>query len=422
MIQILATVIFGCALVHTFVAPKIGQLRHRFRKNSPGENICHLLSEVEIIFGLWAGVLFAIWSILGLMGIQGPSGESAVQYVESVHFTEAIFVFVIMTLSSATPLQQIASRCILAISRKLFLSPGRNLALVILILGPLLGSFITEPAAMTVCCFLLLPILTSPEIRSFNKYLILGLLLVNVSIGGTLTNFAAPPVLVVAEKWGWSTGFMMSHFGWRSVAAVILSTALVTTYIRRDLDRVEIRTTDVSSSPLWVVLLDLTFLSLAVWAAHYSVLLVGIFLFYLGWATVTNEFRDEVQLKNSLLVGFFLAGLVTLGGLQAWWIQPLLSGLQSVPLYIGATALTAVTDNALLTYLGTLVPDFSEGQKYSLVAGAVTGGGLTVIANAPNPIAFSILREAFGEEGIQAGKLFFAALFPTAVAALFFLV
>jgi hypothetical protein len=54
-------------------------------------------------------------------------------------------------------------------------------------------------------------------------------------------------------------------------------------------------------------------------------------------------------------------------------------------MYFGATALTAITDNAALTYLGSLVEGVSDQLKYALVAGAVSGGGLTVIANAPNP-------------------------------------
>ena len=57
-------------------------------------------------------------------------------------------------------------------------------------------------------------------------------------------------------------------------------------------------------------------------------------------------------------------------------------------LFFGAAALTAITDNAALTYLGSLVEDISDQSKYSLVAGAVAGGGLTVIANAPNPAGF----------------------------------
>jgi Na+/H+ antiporter NhaD/arsenite permease-like protein len=85
-------------------------------------------------------------------------------------------------------------------------------------------------------------------------------------------------------------------------------------------------------------------------------------------------------------------------------------------MFIGATALTAVTDNAALTYLGTLVPNLSDAMKYSLVAGAVAGGGLTVIANAPNPIGYGILNKNLGEDGISPLYLFLGSLPYTLIA------
>ena len=119
-------------------------------------------------------------------------------------------------------------------------------------------------------------------------------------------------------------------------------------------------------------------------------------------------------MKASFLVGFFLAGLVTLGGLQSWWLKPLLSSMGDLVLFLGATSLTAITDNAALTYLGSLV-ELSEASKYALVAGAVAGGGLTVIANAPNPAGFGILKDTFGPDGINPVRLFLYALIPTLI-------
>ena len=118
-------------------------------------------------------------------------------------------------------------------------------------------------------------------------------------------------------------------------------------------------------------------------------------------------------------MGCFLAVIVTLGGLQNWWLQPVLTSLGDLPLYLGATALTGITDNAALTYLGTLV-ELSESAKYYLVAGAVAGGGLTVIANAPNPAGFGILKDSFGEEGISPLGLLISAIFPTILALIMF--
>ena len=88
---------------------------------------------------------------------------------------------------------------------------------------------------------------------------------------------------------------------------------------------------------------------------------------------------------------------------------------------ITATVLTAFNDNAAITYLATLVPNLAEVSKYAVVAGAVTGGGLTVIANAPNTAGQSILGRFF-EHGVNPLKLLIAALIPTIVMGLCFMI
>ena len=106
--------------------------------------------------------------------------------------------------------------------------------------------------------------------------------------------------------------------------------------------------------------------------------------------------------------------------MQQWWLQPVLEKMSSTLVYYGATGLTAITDNAALTYLASLVQGTSDEFKYAVVAGAITGGGLTVIANAPNPAGMSILREHFPESSVSALWLFLAALPPTIIAVLAF--
>ena len=161
--------------------------------------------------------------------------------------------------------------------------------------------------------------------------------------------------------------------------------------------------------------LHLVFLALIVVNAHHAILFTGIFLFFVGVATATKEYQEPLKFRESALVAFFLAGLVVLGGLQSWWLRPLISGLNASSLFVGATALTSVVDNAALTYLGAQIGDVSDMFKYALVAGAVAGGGMTVIANAPNPAGFSILEEKFGSSGISALKLALSATIPTLI-------
>jgi hypothetical protein len=157
-----------------------------------------------------------------------------------------------------------------------------------------------------------------------------------------------------------------------------------------------------------------------VFTNHYPEAFMGLFLLFLGLAEAYRRHHDRLILREGLMVAFFLAGLVVLGGQQQWWLQEVLSRLDETALFYGATALTAITDNAALTYLGSLVEGVSDDYKYSLVAGAVAGGGLTVIANAPNPAGFAILKDHFDDQSIGALGLLLAALPPTAVAVVCF--
>lgn len=416
--QMIATVLFGLAVLHTFSVKRFLHLAHKYPEGSIGENLFHFLGEVEVVFGLWAGILVAWWSI-------SFGTSSSVSYLNTVNYTEPAFVFVIMCMAATRPVLYFASSMINKISQILPMPKRASLFTTTLILGPLLGSFITEPAAMTVTALLLKRNFFEGKMSKKFRYATIGLLFVNVSIGGTLTHFAAPPVLMVAGPWKWDMMYMMTHFGWKAALAVVVGTLATTLVFAKELksdpgihaaeEEVEFKT-----PPIWIIAVHLIFMAGTIMHAHYMSFFIPLFLFFVGWCQVTQEFQETLKIKESLLVAFFLGGLVTLGGLQAWWIQPLISSLGDMQLYFGATVLTAVTDNAALTYLGTLVPDLSETAKYALVAGAVTGGGLTVIANAPNPAGYGILSPTFGEEGISPIGLLVGALPYTLLALIAF--
>jgi hypothetical protein len=419
--EITSLVCFVLAVLHTFLVKVFQRWALRFEEGSVGENFFHLLGEVEVVFGIWAGIF------LSMLWVHSGSGV-ALQYLEGRNFTESLFVFVIMGICSTKPILLLAESLIQSISRLLPLPMVMSNYVVTLVLAPLLGSVITEPAAMTIAALLLAKnFFLHTKISEKLKYASLGLLFVNVSIGGTLTPYAAPPVLMVAGRWGWDLQFMLMHFGWEAALSILLSTAAVSFIFRKEFIRLSLDVvTDeqVSSSslriPFWVQALHLIFLLGVVIAAHHAVVFLGLFLFFLGLVSVTKEYQSELKIKEALLVGFFLAGLVVLGGPQRWWLEPIISNLSVLPLYFGTMSLTAVTDNAALTYLGSLVEGLSDSAKYALVAGSVIGGGLTVIANAPNPAGYGILNKYFGPEGISPLKLFLGALPPTIVAAVIF--
>jgi hypothetical protein len=255
------------------------------------------------------------------------------------------------------------------------------------------------------------------------KYFSLGVLFVNVSIGGTLTSYAAPPVLMVAGAWSWDTAFMAANFGWKAALAVLVNATVATWLLRRHLraPATSPGATEGPAVPRTVQAVHLLFLVAVVLTAHHSAVFMGLFLFFLGFTSAYARYQQPLLLKEALLVAFFLAGLVVLGGMQEWWLQPLISDMPANTLFFGALGLTALTDNAALTYLGSLIEGLPAASKYALVAGAVAGGGLTVIANAPNPAGVALLRGGFEDGTIGAGFLLLGALVPTAVAAAAFL-
>lgn len=410
--EIFATLCFFLAIVHTFAVKQFQHLAHRCTEGSVGENLFHLLGEVEVVFGIWAAFL-----LIFIGTTQGT--HEAVHYLETRDFAEPTFVFVVMAICATRPILSIAERVIEGFSRLLPFKKPVAFYVTCLVLGPLMGSLITEPAAMTVTALILLERFYQRGISRKLMYATLGLLFVNVSIGGTLTPYAAPPVLMVAKAWGWDLTFMFLHFGWKVILAISLATAIVTARFSKELKALPWVNASHNTGdriPIWVIAAHILFLVGVVVGAHHPAVFMGVFLFFLGLVSVTRKYQQEVRLREGLLVGFFLGGLVVLGGLQRWWLEPILTNLSTLPLFLGSASLTAVTDNAALTYLGSQVPTLAESSRYALVAGAVAGGGLTVIANAPNPAGYGILNSSFGEEGISPLLLFTHALMPTVIA------
>jgi hypothetical protein len=531
--NVLATLVFLFAIIHTFLSSKFLALAHKFEheheheieagrasKNSVSmrAGIFHFLGEVEAVFGLWVMPL-----AVGILYFY--DWDTFIFYTATkVNYTEALFVVVIMALAATRPIVKLTELLMWKIAR-LFGGMLPAWWLTIMTVGPILGSFITEPAAMTISALLLASKFYDLEPSNKFKYATIGLLFVNVSVGGTLSHFAAPPVLMVSGPWDWGFTHMLLNFGWKAVLGIGVANAIYYYYFRKELDdlqkkyavvrlkremqRVYVKRKDLENEfdqleknlgeslgfadrfstrceeikadlksrvmanvpaetdsslveeafeqrfeeiklqsmrktlpgllsvddraeyidpewddredfvPYWVMLVHVVFMGWTVLNAHYPALFAVGGLFFLGFAQVTHHYQNRINLKPPLLVGFFLGALVVHGGVQGWWIAPVLGSLAEAPLMIGATVLTAFNDNAAITYLSTLIPNLADELKYAVVAGAVTGGGLTVIANAPNPAGQSLLKQYF-ENGVSPFGLFKSALVPTVIMGLSF--
>ncbi len=441
---LVATIIFILAITHTFFAVPLTKYSHKIQhdhdakirrqKEAAGESayasdmvsfkatFFHFLGEIEAIFGIWVLVLIgAIISFYDVGTVQ--------DYISGVNFTEPMFVVIIMALASTRPVLRFAENALSFFARFGKETPAAWW-LSILIVAPILGSFITEPGAMTIAAMLLAKkfykLKPSPKLA----YGTLGLLFVNISVGGVLTNFAAPPVLMVAQKWGLTTPEMLMHYGGKAIVGILISTMLYYALFRKELADLSSGLVDHDDDgkgdlqqdhnrpiPLWITFTHLFFMSWTVFFAHTPALFVGGFLFFLAFRQATEHHQFDVQLRGPILVGFFLAGLVIHGGLQGWWLEPVITSLTEWPLFVGSVVLTSFNDNAAITFLASQVSGLGPELKYAVLAGAVCGGGLTVIANAPNPAGQALLSRFFGD-GVSPAKLLMGAFIPTVLVSL----
>lgn len=438
-----ASVIFLLAILHTFAAGPLNKLAHHYEHEHQEQlklrgvkddahpdgvpevsfraTLFHFLGEVEAIFGIW------VFALAGAAAYFHTWEDFKLYLNKDRVFVEPMFVAVIMAIAASRPVLRFAERLMAVVAG---LGKGSPAAwwLSVLIVAPILGSFITEPAAMTIGALLLAKKFYRNRPSARFAYATLGLLFVNISVGGTLTNFAAPPVLMVVATWNWSNLFMLEYFGWKAVIGIIIATLAYYAFFRKELEQLKANIDAGEDStgnrvawqerddpiPTWITVIHLGFVAWTVYVAHYPVFFVGGFLFFLAFLMATRHHQNSVTLRSPILVGFFLAGLVIHGGVQGWWIDPVIRTLGDGTLMLGATILTAFNDNAAITYLAAQVQGLSLSAKYAVVAGAVTGGGLTVIANAPNPAGQSILSRYF-QGGISPLGLFLGALLPTII-------
>lgn len=532
-LNLVVTIIFFLAIIHTFLAGKISNISRRLKRRHveriiKGEanegsvdmtaELLHFLGEVEVVFAIWLLPLaITIVSFLGW--------SSNVHYIhEGVNLTEAAFIVVIMVLASTRPILKLSEKMMSGVA-KLFGGSLSALWFTILTLGPLIGSFITEPAAITICAMLLSQKFYDLGPSTRFRYATLALLFVNISVGGVLTNFASPPVLMVAGPWNWGNGFMLVNFGWKVIIGILISNGLYFWLFRKELANMEhtfevqeikdmielnyitqqatetawteavqqgeekdklidtmrntaekfgmairqkMKNTDLSelekmgfdrelineatdrrfeeaklyrkrrflplllpredraefkdpdwdkrddAVPAWITIVHILFMVWTIFNSHYPELFILGFLFFLGFAKISSQYQNRIQLSPPMLVGLFLAGLVIHGGLQAWWIEPVLGNLSEEMLMISSTVLSSFNDNSSITFLSTLIPGFTDNLKYAVVAGAIAGGGLTIVANAANPAGMSLLKKHFNDD-VAPLQLLKAALVPTVI-------
>ncbi|PIS02308.1 MAG: hypothetical protein COT85_05955 [Chlamydiae bacterium CG10_big_fil_rev_8_21_14_0_10_42_34] len=428
--HLIAFIIFFLAIIHTLSVYKVHQWARKLelhqkprrdgkrRERSIGVQLLYFISEVEVVFALWTIPLF-----ICIAAIYGWT--IGLEYINTRDYTEPLFVVVILAMASTKPIVHAAEGLISWIAKGL----GGSLSawwMVLLTVGPLLGSLITEAGAMALCALLLSRHFYHYHPSKKLAYATLALLFVNISVGGVLTDFASPAVLVLAHCWKWSMSDIFLSFGWKAAIGIVISNLIYWYYFRKEFALLNVRKKAVkifahyssrkqeTKIPYWISFVHMLFMALIVVVSHYPAIFIAIFMFFIGFHQATRAHQHSIRLARPMMIGLFLAGLVIHGGLQGWWVVSILEGLSPLSVMGVVIALTGFNDNTAISYLSTLVPNWGTAFQYAIFTGAIAGGGLTVIANAPNPAGYTILKKHF-DNGIKPLNLLLAALTPTII-------
>ncbi|MCB1181652.1 MAG: hypothetical protein KDK55_06510 [Chlamydiia bacterium] len=417
-----STILFVLAVLHTFLTPtffefykklsiKAEEGRPNWKKYHFLSELMNLFSEIEVVFGMW---LIPLIIAFGLM----MGWTKAFVYFSSFDYTDPLYIMVIFVVVGSRPIFYFAEKILEWVARLGGDRPGAWWW-TILTIGPLLGALLKEPGAMALSSLLLVNkfYLYRPS-RQF-AYATLGLLFVNVSVGGMLTPFSSRALFVVAKEWGWGTGKMFAIFGWKAVLGVLISNLVYYLIFRQEFKRkypprLGAHQSQKTVPPPWLILVHLLFLAIIALTGEYAPIFIGIFILFLGLCKATSFYQTNLHLKSSLLVGFFFASLLIFGDLQSWWVKYLLD-IQGLINLMGRSALlSAFVDNATVIYISTRISLNGQAIHYAIVAGAMAAGGLTIVANAPNLIGYTILRSSFYGK-ISFLRLFLGALIPTTI-------
>ncbi|MCH9627793.1 MAG: hypothetical protein S4CHLAM2_14370 [Chlamydiales bacterium] len=423
--QIFSTLIFALAVVHTFLTPtlysysqKLGAKKRlyprRWRHYHFLSEIFYLISEVEVVFGIWLVPLLVASTLI-------RGWDVTLEYVNTRSYTHALYITVILVVIGSRPIITFAETILEKIARLGKDTPAAWWWTIVTI-GPLLGALIKEPAAMALSAILLskkfYPYYPS---RRF-QYATLGLLFANISVGGMLTTFSSRALFIVADRWDWDWTYMLVRFGWKEFVGMLIATGLYYILFRKEFQKERFpkklpaleKEEAENPTPVWITVIHVIFVGLIVITGETAPLFLGVFLLFLGFWKATPFYQTPLHLRAAILVGFFFASLIIHGELQGWWIIPLMESLNHFGAMMVSFVLSAFIDNAVVSYLTLDIPHFDDLKHYLVVSGAMCAGALTVIANAPNPVGHAILRPSF-QGKIAYFPLFLGAMGPALI-------
>jgi hypothetical protein len=419
--NVISTVIFALAIIHTLLTPTIHKkaqaiavLKQKdelnWKRHHFSSELLYFFGEVEVVFGLWLIPLFFCFAFF-------YGWVPLLEYLNNRNFIDPLYLMVIVAVIGTRPIMVFAEQVLEMIARI-----GNDSAAAwwwtLLTITPLLGAFIKEPGAMALASFLLVKKFYAFKPSSKLAHVTLALLFINVSIGGIVTYFSSRSFFIIAKNWDYDFFSTFLVFGWKSILAILLANSCCFLFFRKEfknnLPPFIKNSEQTHGMPIWITLTHVVFLIAIALTSSYPVIFVGLFLIFLGFYQATLFYQEPIHMRRALLVGFFFASLIVHGQLQGWWVGPMLKSASYLGTFVFSGILSAFIDNATVAYVFVNLPFLDKLDHYLLTVGAMSSGGLTVIANAPNPIGVAILRDHF-EGGLSFAKLFLAACVPTII-------
>lgn len=426
-LQVGASALFFCAIIHIFLTPWLGRLHRLYQHKKmmfPGRWKQYLLlsecfgflNKIELVFIVWAVPLFVIF-------VCCEGYRVAMAYFNSRNYVSSLFIMIMLIFLESRPIECLSERIFSNIAKLGYQSP-KCWWWTIMLFAPLSTFFLKETGAMIIGATLLAKHFYRFYPSSRFGYATLGLLFSNISIGGLLTAFSSRALFIILPSVKWGNEIVIKHFCWKAVLSMLISTTIYYFVFKKEFHsfpRSVVNKAVVEDDiPYWVILVHIVLVGLLISTNTIPLFMMAILIFYLGFQRFTIFYQHSINISKTCCVGLFYAGLVIFGELQEWWVLELMHRMSDFGYMLTSYGLSIFLDNALVNYLVHNLPVATDCYLYLVITGCMSAGGLTIISNMPNIVGYLIIKPAFQVPSFSMWRLFISAAVPSVLALLVF--
>ncbi|MBQ8498549.1 putative Na+/H+ antiporter [Chlamydia sp.] len=421
-LRIGSAILFFSAVIHTFLTPWLTRLyeeyQHkkmlfpeRWRQYLWLSEFLRIVSRVELVFVLWAVPLFFLF-------LYTEGYRVTMAYFDSRNYVFSLFIIVMLILLESRPIEYFSQKIFATIAKI-----GNQSPIcwwwTIMIAAPLSAFFLKESGAMIIAATLL-----SKHFYKFSPspklcYATMGLLFSNISISGLTSSFSSRALLTILPEIKWTNSFIISHFSWKVVLAILVSTTIFFCIFRKEFKKfpktIPSSTMMSDRVPLWIIFIHVLLVGCVILSRAIPLFLGFLLVFYLGFQRFTIFYQNPIKTAKVCFVGLFYIGIVIFGELQEWWVLDLMHGMPDFGYMMTSYLFSIFLDNALVNHIVHNLPMANDCYLYLVLVGSMSAGGLTLVSNMPNIVGYLILRPTFPHSDISLIRLFLSAVVPSIV-------